>query len=99
MISRKSIPALVAVGSALLFIVLGTWSRKSPGLQYDEALFINGALGGITDSFVHRRVFGIPFMLMPYIGALKAYLFAPIFALLGVSMETIRVPAVVLSAV
>ena len=95
---KRGAPALIAVGSALLFIALAAWSLESPGLHYDEALFVNGALGGVTDSFVHRRVFGIPVLLMPYMGALKSYLFAPVFALLGVSIETIRAPAVLLGA-
>lgn len=92
-------PDWIAAASVLLFIALGVWNLCLPGLQYDEALFINAALGGITDSFVHRRLFGIPVMLMPYIGALKAYLFAPVFALFGVSVETIRLPAIALSSV
>lgn len=40
----------------------------------------------------------LPVMLMPYWGALKVYLQAPVFALWGVSPWTIRLPAIVLGA-
>jgi hypothetical protein len=80
-----------------VFVWLGRSDLRLPGLQYDEALFINASLGGPTDAFVYRRLFGIPVLLMPYIGALKAYLFAPVFAVWGVSVETIRGPAILLS--
>jgi hypothetical protein len=94
---RTGVPILLAVASSILFFVLGAWALEFPGLQYDEVLFVNGALGGITESFIHRRLFGIPVMLMPYIGALKSYVFAPIFALLEVSVETIRLPSLLIS--
>src|SRR5690606_14881322 len=54
-----------------------------PGPLYDEILFVNAALGGIDGSFVHSTVLGVPFMLMSYVGALKAWLHAPVFALFG----------------
>ena len=36
-------------------------------------------------------------MLMSYIGALKAWLYMPIFSVFGVSAETIRVPIVIIT--
>ena len=69
-----------------------------PGLQYDEALFVNaatdGGFGSDSTSFVQERLFGVPVLLMDYIGALKAWLYIPIFALFGVSKFTIRAPMV-----
>jgi hypothetical protein len=69
-----------------------------PGLQYDEALFVNaatdGGLGSDSTSFVQERLFGVPVLLMDYLGALKAWLYTPIFALFGVSKFTIRAPMV-----
>src|SRR5262245_56133012 len=45
-----------------------------------------------------ERVWDVPLLLMPYIGALKAWLYMPIFGTFGVSPATIRIPAVLLSA-
>lgn len=42
--------------------------------------------------------YALPVMLMPYWGALKVYLQAPVFALWGASPWTIRLPAVALGA-
>lgn len=72
-----------------------------PGPEYDEVLFVNGALGGhyANGSFVAARFHGVVTMLMPYIGALKAWLYAPLFGVFGVSMSTIRVPMIAASAV
>ncbi len=71
-----------------------------PGLQYDELLFANAALGNVDGSFVEWqiRVLGrkVPLMLMEYIGALKAALYAPIFALFGLSPTTVRLPVILI---
>jgi hypothetical protein len=69
--SRYLSPLAVALGLGLYFFV-GTFDIRSPGLYSDEALFVNGALGGVTDLFVSKRIANIPVMLMPYIGALKS---------------------------
>jgi len=64
----------------------------------DETNFVNAALGGYPhQSFVADRLGGVPTMIMPYIGALKSWLFAPIFSVFGVSVLTVRVPAIALS--
>ena len=42
----------------------GRWIA-SPGLQYDEVLFVNAATGEPTNSlFIAERIFGLPVMLM-----------------------------------
>jgi len=82
----------------ILFAVAACWHVDRPGYLYDEVLFVNAALGGVDESFVHARVLGVPVMLMSYLGALKAWLHAPVFAVFGVSAETIRVPSVLLAA-
>jgi hypothetical protein len=72
---------------------------REPGLYYDEVLFVNAALGGINSSFIYKKFLEIPIMLMPYIGALKAYIYYPIFKLFGVSPDTIRLPAIIISSI
>lgn len=89
-------PALWVATLALTAMVVGCWNLAVPGLQHDETLFCNAALGGPTDAFVCQRWLGIPLLLMPYVGALKAWIYAPIFAMLPVDPWTIRLPAVVI---
>jgi hypothetical protein len=67
-----------------------------PGLYYDEILFVNAAVGGVGDQFVALRIGGVPVMLMHYIGALKAWIWAPIFAIWDVDAASVRIPAVVI---
>lgn len=88
---------LVALLSILCFAVLAGRFISLPGLQYDEVLFVNAALGGVDDSFIHKRIHGIPVMLLPYIGALKSFLYYLVFKLFGVSVESIRIPVIVIS--
>lgn len=89
-------PGAWVVALALAAIVFGCWKLDTPGLQHDETLFCNAALGGPTNAFVCQRWLGIPILLMPYIGALKAWIYAPIFAVLPVNAWTIRLPAVLI---
>lgn len=89
-------PVLWVAALALAATMLGCWKLDMPGLQQDETLFCNAALGGPTEAFVCQRWLGIPILLMPYIGALKAWIFAPIFAIFPVNAWSIRLPAVVM---
>ncbi len=90
---------LTAVGlPILLYGLISTWRLDWPGPYYDEMLFVNAALGGQDDTSVTTRIAGVPVMLMPYIGALKAWIYAPIFRCFGVSVWSLRLPAVGLGA-
>lgn len=82
----------------LLFICLAGNNVKSPGLYYDEVLFVNAALGGKINMFIHARFGDLPVMLMPYIGALKAWIYYPIFKIFGVTSYSIRWPVVAIGA-
>jgi hypothetical protein len=83
------------------FLLLACTYLDRPGLSYDETIFVPAALGGQYPqiSYISARFDGVPTMIMPYIGALKSYLFAPIFAVFGVSVATIRGTAIALSAI
>ena len=59
----------------------------------DEMDFV----GAATGKRPYRGWLGIPLMIFPYIGALKAWIYTPIFALFGVSAVSIRLPAVLIS--
>jgi 4-amino-4-deoxy-L-arabinose transferase-like glycosyltransferase len=92
--------ALILLLAMVYFAQASGRSIAVPGLQYDEVLFVNAATGEPTNGlFVAKRIFGLPVMVMGYMGALKAYLYYPIFKLLGVSPATIRWPVIVLSLV
>lgn len=81
-----------------LFIFTSVKNIHAPGIHYDEVLFGNAALGGTDGSFILLAFKGFPILLMSYIGALKAYIFYPIFAIFGVSYETIRIPSILIMA-
>jgi hypothetical protein len=99
---RNSVFVSLVVVGMVAFVTHGFVMAKFPGLQYDELLFVNAATnGGIglpADHFVKARVLGVPVLLMDYIGALKAWLFAPLFSIFGISKITVRVPMVLISA-
>jgi hypothetical protein len=84
--------------SLLLMLAFALAARNigSPGLQYDELLFVNAAKGVPgSDLFINARIFGVPVLLMRYIGALKAWVYHPIFAIFPVSAASVRLPVVV----
>jgi hypothetical protein len=97
-LERPAAATLLCIAIAL-FIVSASRLVAVPGLQYDEVLFVNAALGEPAQGlFVAKRLLGVPVMLMGYVGALKAYLYFPIFQAFGVSPATIRWPVILLSA-
>jgi len=80
-------------GLLLVFTALATYQIHSPGLYMDEMDFV----GAATGKRPYRGWLGIPLMVFPYIGALKAWIYTPIFALFGVSALSIRLPVVLIS--
>jgi len=98
-VAGRATGAIIALATTFFLLTSGA-GLSDPGLQYDELLFVNAALGGTHPyhDFIYRESIGIPTMLMPYIGAVKAWLYAPIFTVFGVSVDSVRVPAVLLAA-
>lgn len=100
MSARSVVLKLIMPTCFAVFIGLGFYHLTYFGLEYDEALFINAALGdldGIT--FVYYKLFGITILTYSYIGALKSWIFALIFKLFGVSLWSIRLPMLMLAVV
>ena len=83
----------------LVYAVFAIYNITVPGIQTDEILFGNAALG-LVNSHTHisMEINGFPLLLMTYIGALKAYIYYPIFKLFGVNYYSIRVPMILLTA-
>ncbi len=97
----RTIIALIACTG--LFLFFACFRVQEPGLEYDEVLFANAALGNLDGSFLayalrigHRNV---PIMLMPYIGAVKAWIYAFIFTVAPISPATVRLPMIFLGVV
>jgi hypothetical protein len=97
-LSVLRLPAWLAVAAACVFVFLAAYRIELPGLYYDELHFVNAALGAPDDTWIHMRLGPLPFLISPYMGALKAWGYAPIFRLFGVSALTIRLPAILLAA-
>ena len=97
--ARHYLPDVLAIAAACLFVVLATYRIELPGLYMDEVDFVSAARGAPDDTMVHMRLGPVPLFIMPYLGALKAWIYAPVFALFGVSPLTIRLPAILLAAV
>ena len=90
--------AAVAAAVAYFVTLAGLWPYR-PGLYMDEAIFVGGvALGGFAHTYVYQSFHHVPLLVIPYIGVVQSALFAPIFAIWGVSVPTIRIPVITLSA-
>src|SRR5579884_3466155 len=84
--------------SAAYFLILGSLWLDRPGLYMDETNFVQAALGGHFPHqlYVYEYLGPLPFLIIPYAGTVKAAIFAPIFAIWGVSTTTVRLPALLL---
>jgi hypothetical protein len=89
--ARWEMPALL--GLLAVYVGLATYKLHLPGLYYDEMLFVGPAAGERP----YLKCFGLPLLIFPYIGALKAWVYTPIFALFGVSPVSIRLPVILIS--
>jgi hypothetical protein len=88
----------MAIASACLFTFLAAYRIQLPGLYYDEVAFVNAAQGAPDNTFIYRKLGSVPVLIFPYMGALKAWIYAPVFHFTGVSPLTIRLPAILLAA-
>ncbi len=83
---------------ALIFFFLGCVILPYPGLQNDEVIFAPADYhvpGSAVFLVFHDRV---PLMLMSYLGALKAWLYAGLLRLFPPSCWTVRLPVLLLGA-
>ncbi len=93
---------LLIFGAFGLYFFFSLVYLDLPGLYFDEVLFVNGAFGNLDGSFVSWWIplFGrkIPLMLMEYIGALKAWIYAPLYAWLGTTAAVTRIPVILVGS-
>lgn len=84
---------------AALFTVLGLLFVNYAGLQTDEALYAASIFRGDRGSFGFQIAkHPIPLMFFSYLGALKTWIWAPIFKLKFASHLLVRIPALLLAA-
>ena len=96
--SRRYLPNALAIAAASVFVLVASHRIDLPGLYMDEVDFVNAARGGPDDTMIYTRLGSVPLLIMPYLGALKAWIYAPVFWLFGVSALTIRLPAILIAA-
>jgi 4-amino-4-deoxy-L-arabinose transferase-like glycosyltransferase len=97
--SLVSIRWLPALAASLFFVVINLAFLHQVGIQTDEALFSHG-IYDTSDlppgfSIFHHH---LPIMLMSYIGALKSWLYMPIFAVWKPSPTSVRLPVILAGA-
>jgi len=88
-----------ALLSCTLFLALGTLLLADVGLETDEGLFSAALYPPFNKDFT-IRVFHhqLPLMAMTYVGATKAWLYAPILALIPPSPFSVRFVALLIGA-
>ena len=96
---RQRLPDGLAIAAACIFIFLAAYRIELPGLYMDELDFANAAQGAPDNTMIYSRLGSVPLLIMPYLGALKAWIYAPVFRVFGVSPLTIRLPAILLATV
>src|SRR5437660_12421986 len=99
MVIRRRLPDGLAIAAACAFVFIAAYRIDRPGLYMDELDFVNAAQGAPDNTMILMRLGSVPLFIMPYLGALKAWIYAPVFSLFGVSALTIRLPAILLAAV
>jgi len=97
--SRRYLPNALAIAAACVFVLLASHRIDLPGLYMDEVDFVNAARGGPDNNMIYMRLGSVPLLIMPYLGALKGWIYAPVFWLFGVSALTIRLPAILIAGV
>jgi 4-amino-4-deoxy-L-arabinose transferase-like glycosyltransferase len=82
-----------ALAACLLFFLTGCVFLPILGVQNDEALFASGVFKPylIAYKYPWGRA-GLPVMLMSYLGALKSWIYRPIFQYFGVGVWPMRLP-------
>jgi 4-amino-4-deoxy-L-arabinose transferase-like glycosyltransferase len=92
---------VLAVLAPLTFLLMGGLWIDYPGLQYDETLFVHGTYSDPFRAGIwHTGVLGDPVcvLIMPYLGALKGWLYMAVLAVAPASAASLRFPVLVLGA-
>ena len=98
-ISKILIFRLPALAACLLFFLTGCAFVSLLGIENDEALFASGIFKpyAVAYKYPWGRA-GLPVMLMSYLGALKSWIFRPIFQEFGTGVWAMRLPMLLAGA-
>jgi 4-amino-4-deoxy-L-arabinose transferase-like glycosyltransferase len=90
---------LSALAACLLFLLTGCALVSLLGIQNDESLFANGIFKPYAVAYKYPWGHaGLPVMLMSYLGALKSWIYRPIFQQFGIGVWTMRLPMLLAGA-
>ena len=94
---------IVPAAFIAVFLALATVALDKPGYYYDEVIFVPVSLRVLgqcdVDAAVTREIGCLPLMqTLGYVGAVKAWLHAPLFASFGIHVWTVRLPSILLAA-
>jgi hypothetical protein len=99
-LARRTKIWLVVFMACLGFVLSGWALMPYNGIEADEALVGDPIFGPVFGDFrirISHQI--IPLMLMDYVGALKSWLYWPIFAIFKPSPESLRWPVLIIGAV
>jgi 4-amino-4-deoxy-L-arabinose transferase-like glycosyltransferase len=97
---RISFLAVVSFLGIAFFLVSGILLLPLTGFQSDEVMFLNDLWHPQAAlSTIGIRHHLLPSMMMSYLGALKSWLYLPIFKILGASTFAVRAPMLLLAAI
>jgi len=97
-------PSLLLLGALVIFLSIGAFNLRAPGVQYDEAADAVPALellhGQPTSALSHITIAGRewPLMMLHYIGPTSIYTSAVGFVIFGQTVEALRLMQLVLGA-
>jgi Dolichyl-phosphate-mannose-protein mannosyltransferase len=94
---------IVPAAFIVIFLALATVALDKPGYYYDEVIFVPVSLRALgqcdVDAAVTREIGCLPLMqTLGYVGVVKAWLHAPVFAAFGINLWTVRLPSILLAA-
>ena len=91
--------SLCAWAACIFFFFAGQAFIPRLGVQNDEALFASVLFEPRAGAFMLRiGHFKVPLMLMSYLGALKAWIYSPIFRVFGTGVSALREPVLLAGA-
>ena len=85
----------IALSFAAIFILAGLLLLPYPGIQNDEAMFASPLY---PPHFAVYKFRGVPIMWMDYVGCLKTWIYAGIFAIFPPSPWSLRLPVILIGA-
>lgn len=93
----------VALSLVAVFLLLATIALDKPGYYYDEVIHIPVAMRALgdceVDAAVTKEIGCFPLMqTLGYVGAVKAWLAAPVIAIFGTNVWSVRLPPIIVAA-